>query len=226
VKGLRNDRVHTPREDYVVVLPADFNSLLNDDDKVPDHAHAWLYQYELNDADIFTYNIGYSHKLERVIIPVYENNKLIAWQGRDIYYRRNKELFKKGILKKPPLKYYTEYNPYSSVYNNNINNTKLYYNIYNKNSNNLIIVEDILSAIKVFNKFKYNVKALLNSTLTDNSIQTLNLHKYDTTYLWIDYDMRIKSLKYSRKVQSLGHKCKSIRTILDPKAVPYKEMIL
>jgi hypothetical protein len=223
IKEIRNERKHcnNHNDNYSISLPRDFINLLIGTN-IPPQAHAWVYKYELDDNDISTYNIGYSYKLERVILPIYNNTELMAWQGRDIYYKRNKELFKQGKIKRSPLKYYTEYNKYK--YNNN----KIYFklnNILNK-KDKLIIVEDILSCIKLYNKFNYNVIALLNSTIHDKLVQDLELNKYKQVYLWLDWDARVKSIKASRKLQALGINTRSIRTELDPKAIPYKEIVL
>jgi len=110
-----------------VVLPNDFIHMVSHDKRVPAAAYAWIYQYELTDTDIFKYNIGYAHGLQRVVIPIYDvirmkngadGFKLVGWQGRDVFYDRNKALFKKGILKKNPMKYYTEISSKIIGYNN------------------------------------------------------------------------------------------------------------
>lgn len=251
LKEIRNERKNAgDPNNYMVVLPNDFISLVFNQvygatsiyDVVPSIAYSWLYRYELDSNDMYTYNIGYSPKLQRVIIPIYENNTLIGWQGRDVYYERNKANYilniKDNKQSEKPLKYYTEYNKYIN------NNKKLYFkilnnsilnfkkdNIYNKRNINstlkvCILVEDILSCIKVYNKFKYDTIALLNSTITDTTCTELNLLDYDRVYIWLDYDARIKALRASRKLQSLGIDCKTIRTEQDPKSILYKDMRL
>jgi hypothetical protein len=226
IKEIRNGRKNSSHNDnnYSISLPHDFINLIQGE-QIPPQAHAWIYKYELDDDDIYKYNIGYSYKLERVILPIYNNTELMAWQGRDIYYKRNKELFKEGKIKRSPLKYYTEYNKFK--YNNN----KIYFKLYNNNNiyNKIIIVEDILSCIKLYNKYNkinYNVVALLNSTIHDKLIPDLELNKYKRVYIWLDWDARVKSIKASRKLQTLGINTRSIRTKLDPKAIPYKELVL
>ena len=221
IRTLRGERRSCYGEDtscHPVALPADHKPLVTYDKEIPPHAHAWLYAYELNDTDMDTYYVSYSPKLQRVILPIYNNNKLIAWQGRDIYYNINKNLFEKGILKNKPLKYYTEYNP---KLNSNLN---LYYNIYNNKNKNIIIVEDIISAIKVYNKYKFNVTALLNSTLHLKLINHLNLYNYNNIYIWLDPDAHTKALQGALKWIGMGLNVTTVRTDTDPKAVPYKDM--
>jgi hypothetical protein len=231
IEEIRNGRRKMVSNDnnYRVTLPRDFTLLVdpNQSKHIPAAAYAWLYKYELTDDDIYEYNIGYSARLDRVIIPIYDNDKLIAWQGRDINYTRNKELHKRGILNKSPLKYYMEYNKYTN------NNNKLYFKLnYKHNLNNsnifkyIILVEDILSCIKLYNKFGYNCVALLNSTVHDKLIKDLALLTYNKVYLWLDWDKQIESIKYVHKLRSAGVNAISVRTIRDPKAIPYKEIKL
>ena len=218
VKQLRNarhNRICNSVSCVSVSLPNDFIPLVTFDKRIPPHAYAWFYKYELQEEDLDTYYIGYSPKTERAIIPIYVDNKLIAWQGRDVYYKRNLELYNKKILKNKPLKYYTEYIS---------NGKKLYYNIYNKNNNKIILVEDIISCIKVFNKYQYNVTAILNSTLHTNLISDHSLRNYQTVYVWLDPDAHIKAMQGVLRWQSMGINVKCIRTSTDPKDVPYMEM--
>ncbi len=197
----------------IITLPRDFIPLVTHDTTIPPHAYAWFYRYELDSDDFDDYYIGYSKKLERAIIPIYEDDKLIAWQGRDIYYNRNTLLYNKGIIKKKPLKYYTEYN----------GKTKLYFKI-NNNSQYIVLVEDMLSAIKVSKHYKYNVVGLLNSTLHNGLITDLKLRKYDRVFVWLDPDAHLKAVQGCLRWQSMGVNTRCIRTIVDPKEVSYSNL--
>jgi len=238
LKEIRDGRKTANNPDtYVVELPNDFISLLDDSNKIPAKAFGWIYKYELNLEDIYNYNIGYSNMLGRVIIPIYDNNKLIAWQGRYI--------FNNIVVKK----YHTEYNKYNNnnnklyykLFNNNILNNKkeypinnyntkihniLSYKQYNTSFKQCIIVEDILSCIKVYNKFNIDSFALLNSTITYNTCADLNLYDYDRVYIWLDWDAKTKALQSSMKLRNSGIDSKTVMTTQDPKAVPYKDMVL
>jgi len=229
LKGLQHGNINTSGKTRRVVLPMDFVSMVHHS-RIPPNAYAWLYKYELDDNDIYNFNIGWSNRIQRVVIPVYSAVppfKLVAWQGRDVFYDRNKLLFKRGIMKHAPIKYYTEVDtPIYNIKSTNqyqINKNKIYFNITNQLINNyIIIVEDILSAIKVHNKYTCSVVALLNSTITDTLVQQLK--KYTKVYIWLDWDARVKAIKASRQFQSQGINAQTIRTRLDPKAVPYREM--
>lgn len=232
LKELRDGRKSQHRSSNVLVqLPFDFVPCFTHNRSIPPQAFAWIYQYELTDMDMYTYNIGFSSRFQRVIIPIYDTikmdsgaigYKLIAWQGRDVFYKRNKELFKVGVLKKDPIKYYTEYN--NTIYNNIYSNNKLYYKIISKSKSKdkIIIVEDILSTIKVYNHYKVDTIALLNSTITNKLVSQFKEYKH--VYIWLDWDARVKAIKASRYCQSQGINTTTIRTTKDPKAVPYIRM--
>ena len=220
IDAIRNKRYINAKSNaarHRVQLPRDHIPLVTYDKAIPPHAHAYLYQYELDDEDFDKYYISYSPKLERIIYPIYDNTKLIAWQGRDIYYNRNLELFNKGFLKRKPLKYYTEY------YNSN-NNIILYYKLLNNNNNKIILVEDIISAIKLYNHYNYNIIALLNSTLHNRLITDLSLRDYKEVIIWLDPDKKIDSIQGVLRWVTMGISTKTHTTTTDPKDVYYTNM--
>jgi len=216
---IRNRHTGSCRNDSnldVCKLPTDHIPLVTYDEAIPPHAYAWLYQYELDEEDFDRHYISYSPSLERTIIPFWDGTKLIGWTGRDIYYKRNKELYTKGFLKRTPLKWYTNYN-----------NIRLFYNIYNNNNNNnnyIILVEDVISAIKINRYYKCNVVAILNSTLNTKLIDLLELRKYNKVYVWLDPDAHVKSIQGALRWQSMGVPTSCIRTKGDPKDQTYQTM--
>lgn len=50
----------------------------------PGHALAWLYKYGITDKEIEDNEIAYSADWRRVVLPVYEDGKLVYWQARAI----------------------------------------------------------------------------------------------------------------------------------------------
>ena len=246
LKQLRQQRRNADPDDFVVALPNDFIPMITHHKDIPPQAYGWIYKYELTDDDIYKHHIGYAPNIQRVVVPIFDvirlanglqAHKLVAWQGRDIFYDRNLTLFDKGILKRKPMRYYTESKSNIHHYNNKImnnkiriisnsnnSNNKIYFKIISKsnNNNNIIIIEDILSCIKVYNKYQCDSVALLNSTITNNLVNLLK--QYQHVIIWLDWDARTKSIKASRQLQSQGIRATTIRTSLDPKAVPYLEM--
>ena len=223
VNQLRDHRTNcqnTNSCNYTIHLPDDHIPLVTHDKAIPAQAYGWLYRYELDDEDFDAHYISYSPKLERVIVPIWQDHKLLAWQGRDINYNKNILLYNNKYLKHKPLKYYTEYN--SSINNNK----KLYFILNNryKVNNNIIIVEDPISCIKVHNYYQVTTVALLNSTLHNNLIQDLQLRNYNTTYLWLDPDAEMRSLQGALRWKGMGLNVKHITTSTDPKEVEYADM--
>lgn len=240
---LRNSKDFKTKQHMYISLPTDFIPMHMHDKSIPPQAYAWLYQYELNDDDMYKRYIGWTYRLQRVVFPIYYTysnssfTSLMAWQGRDVFYDRNTKLYNKGVLKNPPLRYYTEIETKlifpnnrsikdrSLKYNNNQYNN-IYYWLkanYKKKANYLIIVEDIISAIKCHNQYGHcDVIALLRSNLSTDFTKMFS--GFNKIFIWLDWDARVKSIKTSRKLQSIGFNTSTIRTKEDPKAVPYKKM--
>ena len=220
VRSLRDKR-HACRADFdceLVQLPYDCTPLITHADIIPSQAYGWLYKYEMDDTEFYEYNMCYSAKMERIVIPIYSNDcSLLAWQGRDVYYKRNVQLYEQGRLDKKPLKWYTEYN--KKV----LNDAHLFFKLTN-DSSTIFIVEDVISAIKVFKKFNTNVVALLNSTLHDRLINELNLFSYKQVLIWLDPDARIKALQGALRWKRKGVSCKTLDSSVDPKEVYYNDM--
>jgi hypothetical protein len=92
----------------------------------------------------------------------------------------------------------------------------IYFRRNQETSNNLVIVEDILSAIKVG---RYcNSLALLGSYVPDDLIT--KLQKYEKIFIWLDYDKLSSSYKYAKRIKALtGLPVKVIITKEDPKYI-------
>jgi hypothetical protein len=196
-------------------LPVDFVNLVLMDSKSlqTSKVRSWIYQYELDDTDIVHYNIGYSALNDAIIFPIYYNinskYELVAYLMRFKYSNSfNYNTKYKLITKK-------DYNNRIYYYINNKLNNKL-------NNKKLIITEDIISAIKVNKVTKCDTLALLTTSITHQIMAYLG--QYDTVYIWLDYDQRIKVLNKISFLKSWGINAKAIKTIKDPKAVPMKKI--
>src|ERR1035437_7929162 len=82
-KGLNLERMkHNKNKDInpnAISLPVDYNTDL------PDIAWAWLDNYGLTQDEVYTYKLGWSSHLQRLIFPVYgDGDTLLFWQGRSI----------------------------------------------------------------------------------------------------------------------------------------------
>jgi hypothetical protein len=193
----------------IIELPWDFVPMVQKPNRIPPKAYAWLYQYELDDNDLCTYNIGFSNKLQRVIMPIYRGHNLIGWIGRDIHY-------KKGYKGQ---KYHNEFQGGGRVY---FITDPILLGERQLRQDARVFVEDIISAIKVTKATGVVSVALLNTSISDSSIR--HLMEGRINYLWLDDDARIKALRQVFKYKQQGINITSVRTYVDPKQVSLQEI--
>ena len=79
----------------------------------------------------------------------------------------------------------------------------------------LILVEDVLSAIKIARTDDYSGVPLLGSSLSKEHEQRLKKHK--TVYVWLDRDKAKNAVRIKNRLRELGITSKAIITELDPK---------
>ena len=160
----------SPKE---IRLPMDFT---NDIKTYSAAAYAWLLKYSITDEEIVKYNIGYSPHYKRVIFPVYQDCKLVYWQGRTL----------DEVTKRNPKWLNIKEQGRANIY---------FYAGYTRDS--IVLVEDIISAIKVGRVIKSI--ALLGSYIPDSLILTLKDFK---VYIWLDEDKKAEAVKYYLRLQS------------------------
>ena len=155
----------------------------------------WLKKYGIMDAE--TKDFLWSDSREWLIMPVYDaDHNLLAWQART---------FKEGDRK------YMTFGPVSDVLN-----------IIGSN-NPIIIVEDLLSAIKVGRQFA--AVPLYGSNIPLKTITRLAT-QFKTMGVWLDMDKSRESLKSqlrASQVFGLGQ-VRSIFTEKDPKEYSDEEI--
>lgn len=74
--------VHTDSGPPIVALPSDFEP---DPRRWVPKARAWVYQYGITEDELKRYGIGYSERLRRVILPVWQDAELLGFQARKIF---------------------------------------------------------------------------------------------------------------------------------------------
>jgi hypothetical protein len=201
-----DDSVRSPA---IIELPWDFHPMCDKPNRIPAKAYAWLYKYELEDSDLCDYNIGFSNKLQRVILPIYHAYELVGWVGRDIHYVKGY----KGQ------KYHNEFKGGGRVFFSTYDNNST---ISDSNKQSWVFVEDILSAIKCSKATGFPCIALLNTSIGDSTIR--HLMEGHVNYLWLDEDARTKALRQIFKYKQHGINITTIYTNRDPKAIPLKEI--
>jgi len=127
----------------------------------------WLYGSGISDSTSSLANILYSPSMLRCILPVYNaSGNLVYWQARSL----DKDMLPKYI-------------------NPQVDAGKVLYQLggLNKVSDTAIVVEDILSAIKVqISAPEVDVLSILGTKTTDWKAGYLS--KYDTVKYWLDPD--------------------------------------
>lgn len=170
-----------------IYIPEDSISTL------PKLASDYLNKYEITQHDIDNNCILWSESWSRIIFPYFTDDmNLFAWQGRYIGQEKKSKWFSQGNLQ---------------------SNIVV---VGNQKSNVCILVEDIISAIKVGHLAKYAVSPLFGSHLSTERL--LQLHTfYDTLIIWMDPDMKLKSSAYAKQARELGFDLHVIFSDKDPK---------
>lgn len=160
----------------------------------------WVTQYELTPKDIVKNNILWSESRQQVIYPWYDSTGvLLAYQARNfIRDEKHRKYFSQGNLNDLlPI--------YQSV----------------PSSDTLVLVEDVISAIKI-SHFKDSMPCL------SSQVPTLKLNRlaglYKAFLIWLDHDMYKNAMKMQEKLELLGCKASVILTEKDPKELPYDEI--
>lgn len=183
-------------------LPSDYGESI-----IPNEGYAWLYKYGIEDEEIKSFGIAYSERYKRLILPVFNDTKLVYWQGRNLFKA-------------------TKDNPkYLNIRQSGAKNVffkrccERHSDIF---SNTLVVVEDIISAIKVGRYF--NSLALLGSYFP---IDILNEFKdYDTIIIYLDSDKWKTSIKAAKHFNQITGKRFIVRYHEhDPKELSDEEII-
>jgi hypothetical protein len=216
---LRQINMLTDVPEYQVVeavqLPSDIIPLVNVVDKelnlnsaVPSSVFTWLWKYHISAGMMVEYNLNWSPQYQRLIFPLYDTillsggdvgTKLLGWLGRDVTLLTKKERREKKIPK-----WLTKKDKSSKHF---------YYHIVSE-STSLVIVEDVVSAIRVHESTGVNTLALNTTFLPTHILLRLRPYK---TFLWLDNNMLKKMTEYASKCSALGVKVKIIHTTRDPK---------
>jgi len=209
IKGLKKAQENVEFEK--IQLPLDMVYLNQDTDYEDNEAVYWLWNYGLVQEDWEMYEIGWSETYQRLIIPLFEysdgrypepkDKKLVGWTGRDCTDKTKEE----RVTERTP-KWITRTQKGARRYFTAPGDDK-----------NVVIVEDSISAIKVSESTGFTAIALLQSTVSDDLIKKCRGAK---VRLWLDPDMKQKSVKTVARMNQLGVNTKIILTEEDPKEYP------
>lgn len=157
----------------------------------PAHARVWLYKGGFSNDDIEALGFYYHEKMRRVVMPVYDNGRLVYWQARGFVQDLAKYL------------------------NPSVDRTKLVAK-YGNPSPYVVLTEDILSAYKVSKVCE--AWALMGTNLHDSVLA--DLIRRDATILYMgDPDAGGDKgwASIVKRAQAVGLPCFDVRMSKDPK---------
>ena len=178
--------------------------------EIPPDGMKWLWKYGITEEQIDIYGIkhcqhgsfrGYNGRVvnyhNRILLPCYDMSELKFYQAR-------------ALREDDEPKYYTAgYKEYM-------------FRSKQAETNYVILVEDILSAIKVGAVAK--TVSLLGTKMNDKQVLTL-LHKYDTIIVWLDSDKAGRTgSKQIKGLLDLVANSVEIKTDGDPKCYTEEEI--
>lgn len=167
-----------------IILPADVTT------ELPYEARQWLNKYELTRLDISRNHVMWSEKYSRIVFPYFNEAELLAWQGRYVGEDKTKT------------KWFSQGKIHEIVHPLQVNQRKA------------ILVEDIVSAIKV-SKICGAIPIFGSSVSTKQILRLKSI--VDEVWFWLDPDMRGKSLKLAHISNTLGLTAHTIFSDKDPK---------
>lgn len=194
ISAFKRQQLPREKEAKPLVVLPEDSSLL-----FAERAVSWVKQYELDETDLLKHNVVWSEYEQRLIFPVYgEDKQLIAWQGR--YF---------GNLKKA--KWW------------GVGNLKDTYNILGRD-NKLILCEDVISAIKI-SKTSMAMPIYGSHIGRERFLRLYKLFGYQFDIrIWLDKDKQSEAIKQAKLGQTLGLKCTTIITDLDPKELTNQQL--
>ena len=210
VKLLERSTAEDTPEEEAFTMPLDAIPMaFNPSEEIPSEAHSWIWGGGVSSLIIPEYGFRYSPKLKRVIIPIKSDcGELIGWIGRDPVHRTKACREQFGIPK------------YIFAKKKGIRE-RIYYKLLSKDCNKWVIVEDVLSAIRVHRETGYNTIALLNTSVTNQLL--INLSNAEV-YVWLDSDQLANMMSIVAKAVTFGIKCRYLHTQKDPKEYSNNEI--
>ena len=177
---------HTILNKEPVKLPRDIN--IDYPSKVLD----WFSFYDLTLDDLHNHNFLWSEYFQRLIYPVWQGESVIFWTGR---------YFGEDIKQS---KWINRGSPKDIVH------------CINRHANKIIVVEDIISAIKILKTdMGSGVLVLFNSHNPVSKL--LKIGKNKQYFLWLDNDKFRESIFFVREAVGHGLDIKTITSERDPK---------
>ena len=175
----------------ILELPEDFT---ND---IPVEGRLWLYSNGITEKLKKLYNIGYSKRLQRVVLPVYDSKGTLIWYQCRALLKGQRPKYLQPSLDKSSVVFESKHRETS------------------KNTAEVVIVEDIMSAIRVGEWVR--ASSFLGTKATQAQIN--RVARFDKVTIWYDNDKAGKNgSRTIKQALSMVTKVREIHTELDPKA--------
>lgn len=156
----------------------------------PEVATNWLNKYGITTSEAHYHHFAWSEAFKTIVMPIYDTNgDLKAWQGR--------------TFDNPKMKYYTR---------GKIEDVD--YVLGKENSHRIVVVEDMLSAIKVGRQT--TVMSLFGSTLSNDRMARLGARFYRLV-MWLDRDKSIYAAELYQKARLMFDSVSMVIKERDPK---------
>jgi hypothetical protein len=167
----------------------------------PGRCLEWVSSFELTQTDLLTHNALWSESKQRLLFPVFKDEQLVLYSAR--YFGQDSNA-PKWITRKRDV---------------------MSLHVINPAANRLVIVEDIISGIKISNLNKrLGSVVLFNSQNPVTRIMSLP-DTYNKEYiLYLDNDKARDSLAFTREAIAKGLHMRVVRTDHDPKAIKYPDL--
>jgi len=166
---------------------------------LPERALQWLRNYSLTDHDIKLNNILWSEYHQRIVFPIIISGTLMGWIGRSVDPDVVPKVYTRGALH------------------------EITYILGNTRASKIIVVEDIISAIRVSTAEGCAVSPLFGSHVSTRKMLTLRRY-YDELIIWLDKDKEKESVKFAQKAREFGIKARTVITDYDPKTYSDSEI--
>jgi len=193
----RNDSVITP----IALAKVNPTIFPNDYSDLPLKNRLFLYQYGIEDNAIELYRIGYSPRLQRVVLPIYQGKVPIFWQLRATKPEQQPKYITSRGRRKP-------------------------LTILNPGARALVLVEDWLSCIKLqLSCTTISICCLFGTSLSADKALQIKA-QYNKIILWLDGDKagREGTKKLHKALGAPINYVGSIRTEADPKTYNKKQI--
>lgn len=175
------------------------------DTNYPAVALDWIAQYELTKTDLLNHNTLWSENLQRLIFPVFGDEGLLAYQGR--YF---------GSPAPEGVRPYPKWHGRGDLKNT--------FNILGRSSSQLVLVEDIISAIKL-SKITMAMPLYGSHIGVERFKRLYSLYKDQVEVcIYLDFDKAKEAINETKRGRLCGFKTRTIIHKLDPKEVPLEEL--